>query len=304
MYENDIPRNIALAAHYGTSFVPDKRADQERAGYAEDLRSDYAELAKLADTDDKRAILADEFERYRAAKRARTIKYLASRSGLMSSMITGPSNFPVERMRKRGDTVHRRLTDLLEFRERALAAIRKKLCPELRPIMAGDHDAIARLTAEIEEAERLQDVMKTANATIRKHAGAGAEAQVAALVAIGFAEERAKRLLVPDFCRRIGFPDYELTNNNANIRRMKGRLVQITAAKAKPDSTVKGANATVEDSPADNRVRLFFPGKPAESVRSELKAAGFRWTPSLGCWQAYRNSRSVPLAAKVAGIAY
>jgi hypothetical protein len=45
----------------------------------------------------------------------------------------------------------------------------------------------------------------------------------------------------------------------------------------------------VEDAPADNRIRLYFPDKPDEVTRSALKARGFRWTPSLGCWQAYRN---------------
>jgi hypothetical protein len=32
-----------------------------------------------------------------------------------------------------------------------------------------------------------------------------------------------------------------------------------------------------------------------------LKAAGFRWTPTLGCWQAYRNHNALTVAREIAG---
>jgi hypothetical protein len=37
---------------------------------------------------------------------------------------------------------------------------------------------------------------------------------------------------------------------------------------------------------------IFFPGKPDEKTRDSLKSSGFRWSPSSGAWQAYRNDRS------------
>lgn len=39
-----------------------------------------------------------------------------------------------------------------------------------------------------------------------------------------------------------------------------------------------------------------------DTVRDRLKRSGFRWTPSLGCWQAYRNDRSIRLAQEFAGL--
>jgi hypothetical protein len=173
--------------------------------------------------------------------------------------------------------------------------------PDLAPIMSGDGDAVERLKAEIAKLEAFQIGMKAANAAIRKHAKAGPDAQVAAMVALGVAgltEGRARDLLKPDYCGRIGFADYETKNNGANIRRLKGRLEGISRAKATPETSAESEDGIrVEDCPADNRVRIYFPGKPDAAVREGLKAHGFRWTPSLGCWQAYRNHSGLSHAA-------
>lgn len=300
---SDIPHSLALAAHSGNSFVPEKRAEQVREGYAAELAGIYAELAKHATTEEKRATLEEEFERFRAGYRARTRALLASQSRTVSWMIAGPSNYPVRRMEKRYMVVDKRREELLSFVERGKAAILKALHPEWRPIMSGDADACERLEEKIAIAEQKQARMKAANAAIRKFAKHGADAQVAALVELGLPEGAARELLKPDFCGRIGFPDYELTNNNANIKRMKGRLTVVLRNQQAETETAEGENARIEDCPADNRVRLFFSGKPEESVRNDLKSSGFRWTPSLGAWQAYRHPHTIAKAKEVAGIA-
>lgn len=297
-FSGDISLGLARAAHDGTSFVPEQRADQERDGYAQQLAEDYANLAKVSQVEPE--ILDEEFERYRAGYRARYTKHLGSRARCMSVMITGPSNFPGRRNAKRNEVADKRLSELLEYRERALQAIRRTIRPGDRPIMAGDDNATERLQEKIEKAEKWQARMKELNAVIRKHAKGGVAAQAPALVAAGISEASALKLLTQDFCGRIGFPAYELTNNQANIRRMKERLQAVAESKGQPETSLKGENATLEDSPSDNRIRLFFPGKPTEEIRTRLKSQGFRWTPSLGCWQAYRNYNSIELAKEIA----
>lgn len=168
--------------------------------------------------------------------------------------------------------------------------------------MAGDSNALDRLRAEIASAEREQEKMRDANAAIRKHAKAGAEAQTAALVALGYTPGQASALLGRDDVGRVGFPDYKLRNNGANVRRMQERLVQLERAKATPAAEMQGTAARLEDDPPANRVRLFFPGKPDAAVRDRLKGAGFRWTPSAGCWQAYRNHGTLAAARDIAGV--
>jgi hypothetical protein len=295
-FVTDIPLALAHAAHAGSSFVPEQRAEQVRNGYAAELATIYDELKKHATTPEKLATLEAEFARFREGYAKRYRALLASQSRTYSVMIAGPSNFPARRMEKRNRVVNARRTELIEFVPRAKSAILKVLHPELRPVMTGDSDAVERLHEKIAKAEQEQERHKAINAAIRQNAKKGIDAQVAAIMTLGLSEKTALGLLEPDFCGRLGIPAYELTNNNANIRRMKERLEQITRNRQMEEMSFKGESATVEDCPADNRVRIFFQGKPPEAIRTELKKSGFRWSPSIGAWQAYRHGHTIAKA--------
>lgn len=298
----DIPSRLAIDAFSGTSFTPEKRGERQRQEYAASMAEALATLTAQATKGGTMDKLPEVFAKYRARQARAMSAYLASSSRCVSSMISGPSNFPAARMNKRADIARQRLTDYLDGGRAALRRAIHALRPDLRPIMAGDADAIERLQAKIDAAERNQAMMKSANAAIRKHAKAGQAHQVAALMELGLQERAAIECLTPDYAGRVGFPSYALTNNNANIRRMRERLEQITRAQAKPVTQVQSASGiTLEDDAPANRVRIFFPGKPAEEVRAELKKNGFRWAPSIGAWQAYRNRWTLKTARELAG---
>jgi hypothetical protein len=300
---SDISAAQAHRAFYGVSQDPDGRGERQRQDYAASMADDYTQCHAQAVKGGTLDLLDAEFSRYRDGMRKRNLAYLHSSARCVSWFIAGPSNFPVARMAKRSDICHKRVNELIEFRARALAAIKRTLRPDLRAIYAGDANALERLEAKLTSAEALQLRMRATNAAIRRTAKEGKPAQVAALLGMGYTEDAAHRLLLPDFCQRIGFADFELTNNGANIRRMKQRVESITRLQAMPASEAQGTNARIEDAPQDNRVRLFFPGKPDETIRTKLKARGFRWTPSLGCWQAFRNHWAVETAKEIAGVA-
>lgn len=183
-------------------------------------------------------------------------------------------------------------------------------------ILSSDPRAAEQLQQRIADLEARQERMTAENVIVRKYqrdrkAGLNIDtADQAALTALitltGYDQERAAahlaRLLAPDYAGRVGWPAYELTNNNANIRRLRERLEQVKQTQATPATTIEGTNGIrFEDCPADNRVRLFYPGKPDAGVRDRLKSNGFRWAPTLGCWQAYRNWRSLDAAKREAG---
>lgn len=147
-------------------------------------------------------------------------------------------------------------------------------------IFSDDPDACQKIEDKIKRLEVRQEMMKRANKLARAGDRNG-------LVEMGFSDAVIDNLLASDFCGRIGFPDYELKNNNANIRRLKERLVQVETMQGQEDTEYMSDDIRIIKSPSENRIRLFFTGKPASAVRDILKRNGFRWTPSMGCWQAY-----------------
>lgn len=203
-------------------------------------------------------------------------------------------------MNKRADIAHKRLNELLEFRERALKAIRRTLCPTAGPIMSGDSDAVQRLAAKIADAEQQQERMRAVNNAHKRFLK-----DPASLDGCDLPEKWKEtiRNYKPQYSwEPHPIAPFELTNNSANIRRMKERLAQISALKAEPANEAQGEIARFEDCPSENRVRLFFPGKPTEEVRSRLKSSGFRWSPTIGAWQAYRNWNTITTAKREAGL--
>jgi hypothetical protein len=300
-YTSDIPLETAVNAFYNVSMRPEGRGARWREGYAAELANDYSVLLELAQKHGTENVLEEEFARYREGYKKRNLAYLHSESRCISSFITGPSNFPMARAEKRNNISHKRLNEMCDYRTRAVAAIRRKLCPSLI-IRTEDADAIEKLEANIMQAEIVQERMKQANAAIKKNWKHGQPAVIEALEEIGFSNTEAHKLILPGRFQGMGFASYQLTNNNANIRRMKDRVAAITRLKAKPEEKVEGENARLEVCPEENRVRLFFPGKPDAGTISQLKSNGFRWTPSLGCWQAYCKQWNIETAKRIAGI--
>lgn len=293
---DDIPGAVAARAFQGTSFSPEKRAASYRNDYAQTLASDYEDFRRQAEKGGTLDKLEEAFARYRAGYAGRYNAWLNSHSRCISWMITGPSGFPTHRAKKWNEAAHKRMGEVIGYRERVKRAILRELRPDLRPIMAGDADAIDRLAVELASLERNQVVMKAANAAIRKHAKAGQQAQALALVDLGFSPDQAAELLNPPHYRGVGFASFRLTNNGANIRRVRQRLEHLEKMHALPVQKAQGSGVRVELDPPANRVRLFFEGKPDAETRERLKTSGFRWTPSLEAWQAYINHRTQELA--------
>ena len=78
------------------------------------------------------------------------------------------------------------------------------------------------------------------------------------------------------------FESYQLTNNNAEIRRVKARIEQLSKQAQRECSGWEFDGGRVEMNREDNRLQVFFDGKPDADTRAELKSNGFRWAPSVG----------------------
>src|SRR3984893_2390630 len=174
--------------------------------------------------------------------------------------------------------------DTAEYYRRRAAAVGSN-----RAIFSDDPDATEKLIDKIERLKQRQGAMKRANQLIRKADREG-------LADLGFSEETIAKLFTEDFAGRVGFPNYALTNNSANIRRLEKRLAVLQ--KAQTDTTEDRFTNDVRlvDNVEANRLQIFFPETPSEEIRRELKRNGFRWTPSIGTWQRHRSNRAMYLA--------
>ena len=121
--------------------------------------------------------------------------------------------------------------------------------------------------------------MKAANRALRlKDTEAGDDA----LREMGYSEEDIKELRKPDFCGRIGYPDYALSNNNANIHRVEERIKGLKAVKERDSSEQEYKTFKVVENTEAMRYQIIFDGKPEPEVRDLLKSHGFKWAPSRG----------------------
>lgn len=143
-YLQDIPLSLAVYAFNGTSFSPEKRGESYRNDYAKTLSGDYETLRQHAEKGGTVAMLEEEFARYRDGYGKRYRAWLASHGRCISSMITGPSNFPTRMAEKRNNVAHKRMGECIAFRESSLKAAIRNLRPDLRPIMAGYDNAMLR----------------------------------------------------------------------------------------------------------------------------------------------------------------
>lgn len=213
-----------------------------------------------------------------------------------SILISGGGNFPVRKKEKQNAARDRNLEEW-NYIQGLLDKIRSV---GTGGISSDDPQAVEKLEAKLATLEKHQEMMKAANAAIRMKDPAKGDTKLAEL---GYTPEDIAKLREPDFCGRIGYPAYELQNNNANIRRIRGRIAEL---KKRTESTPEGwefDGGRVVVNTTENRLQVIFDGKPDADVRTELKGEGFRWAPSQGAWQRQLTDNAMRAARRLKCIA-
>jgi uncharacterized protein DUF3560 len=172
-------------------------------------------------------------------------------------------------------------------------------------ISASDSDAIDQYREKLARLTAQRDNMKAVNAAWRKFERTKNPSE---LEALGFDAHQIETLQLKIATayswEKQPFVKWQVSNLGAVIRDTQKKLAAAEARAAQPEQEIANEENGIrlEDSPSENRVRLYFPGKPAAEIRTQLKRNGFRWAPSLGCWQAFRNWHSQQHAAAVLDI--
>jgi hypothetical protein len=168
-------------------------------------------------------------------------------------------------------------------------------------ISSDDPEAIAKIKREIEGLEKNQEAMKAAN-KIAKSKKLTKDEKIEALNASG---HDGNSLMNPRWHYAECYQGFELSNNNANINRLKKRLEQLqkdlieSVELGDTEQTYEQHGIIVVHARSINRLQLKFNGKPSDQVRSILKSNGFRWAPSEMAWQRFLKNSDYALATVI-----
>ena len=211
-----------------------------------------------------------------------------------SILIAGASNFPVKKKEKQNAARERNEAEYMEVQ----AILRKIKSVGTGGIMSDDENAIAKLTAKLEGLEKAQARMKSVNAYYRKHK---------TLEGCPDLNDDVRRELEKGMSGSIHdapYPSWALTNNNANIHRVRDRIATLEkeaqrAAENADAEPVKGDGFELVENAEIGRIQFLFDEKPDDDTRALLKSYGFRWSPSQGAWQRMLNDNGRYAAQKV-----
>jgi hypothetical protein len=204
-----------------------------------------------------------------------------------SIMISGGGNFPVGKKEKQNTA-----------REKHSAEYKKVQfileCIKMSGrggISSDDVNAIAKLETKLDGLVQNQEFMKTVNKHYRKHKTLDGCPLLSEDVKLKIEAAMSRDWRGSD---AVPYARWALTNNNANISRVRERIAELIkkAESPAPDGWDFDGGRVVMNKD-ENRIQILFDAKPGEALRSELKSRGFRWAPSQGAWQRQLNDNGL-----------
>ena len=164
-----------------------------------------------------------------------------------------------------------------------------------RVISSDDPNAIQKLQDKLEMCEKSQKYMKEVNAYYRKN-GTCEGFPVMEAARAARLDESVRQAYSWD---KQPFPSYALTNNSAEIRRLKQRIEKLTVNQEVGFVGWTFDGGEVVANSEENRLQILFDEKPDEQKRSALKGNGFKWLPSQGAWQRQLNDNAIYAASRM-----
>ena len=210
-----------------------------------------------------------------------------------SVLIAGGSNFPVRKKEKQNAARDKNYKEWKDIQ----GLLEKIRSTGMGGISADDPDAVKKLNAKLEKLTKAQETMKAVNAYYRKHKTLESCPELDSE-----ATQKLKARMEIRGIQDKPYPTWALSNNNAEIRRIKDRIQSLSVNKEELYTGWEFAGGKAEINVKDNRLQLFFDDKPDGKIRDELKANGFRWSPKASAWQRQLNSNAIYAADAVSSI--
>ena len=191
-----------------------------------------------------------------------------------SILIAGGSNFPTRKKEKQNaarDSNYREWQDI----QGLLDKIRST---GMGGISADDPQAVQKLEKKLESLEKSQETMKAVNAYYRKHKTLDGCPHLSP-------EQLGKLKADMASSWHLGnkpFATWALSNNSAEIRRVKERIKSLSQQKEIGFVGWKFEGGKVEANTEANRLQIFFEDKPDEVTREALKIMASVGRPKPG----------------------
>ncbi len=212
-----------------------------------------------------------------------------------SVMIAGPSNFPCGKKEKQNAAMD---SNMQEWRD-IQGLLDKIRSTGMGGISADDPDAVSKLQAKLANLQESQETMKAVNAYYRKHKTLDGCPSLSPQTIEKLKSDMAQGWHLED----KPFASWALSNNSAEIRRVKARIESLTRKEQTPFVGWEFDGGKVEINREENRLQVFFDGKPDADTRAELKGGGFRWSPSAKAWQRQLTDNAFWAADSIKAIA-
>lgn len=243
----------------------------------------------------QQAILTARLDEWKSLVEKAYNDIIAKRAAWMPWTVCGPARYNAKKNNAKAD---RQLEAAAEwngkmdrFIENTLSMIRdaiphEQLIAEYRSgkrreaISGDDPAALEKLTARLEGMKERHEEAKKKNAYWRKHGTMKGYP--------GFSDEKAAKIdaeikALPPYAQ-TPFPAYHMSNENAEMKRLRDRIETIQRQQAAGDAQHVYNGFTVEQSAADGRINITFDEKPDVPARDVLKSNGFHWSPRAKVW--------------------
>lgn len=254
------------------------------------------------DYQERKEARIDRFEQRAASARAESSAAFKAADAIMQHI---PPGQPIivghhsERHHRRDlDKIDRNMRKSVEAQGKAAYySSRADSAASNTAISSDDPDALKKLEDKLTALQAAQEQMKAVNAYYRKHK---------TLDGCPGLSEAERRSIESQWARGwyngIPFPPYSLSNNNAEINRIKGRIKALQMVDQMEHVEIDFDGGQIVTNEDVNRVQILFDEKPNDATRSKLKSYGFRWSPKEGAWQAPRTPAYLYRAKRILNI--
>lgn len=219
-----------------------------------------------------------------------------------SVLISGPGNFPVYKKEQQNASREKFWQESGEIFDPTDNYFYRKIMKLLTSdaIRSDDAIAIEKLEAKLRHCRENQVEMRNSNAYFRLHKTMCGYP--------GLSDEEARKMdaAIDEFHSwdKRPYPEYCLSNNNAEIHRIEKRIALLKKMKERSEIPSEQkyltiAGVKVVENAELMRVQLFFDDKPDDSIRALLKSHGFRWAPAHGAWQRQLTPNGIFAAKRV-----